>query len=73
MDRKSGKICYMLAARSLTIHCGDGDSDDDSDDELLTDKEWIHMNDSRLVFFFFPCVNDTIISDYLKPNMASLT
>jgi len=60
----------MLAARSLTIHCGDGDSDD----ELLTDKEWIHMNDSRLVFFFyFPCVNDTIISYYLKLNMASLT
>lgn len=67
----------MLAARSLTIHRGDGDSDDDdSDDELLTDTEWIHMNDSRLVFFFsffLPCVNDTIFSYYVNPNMASIT
>jgi hypothetical protein len=61
LDRKSGKKCYMLAARSLAIAWGDND-------EYWT---WITMPDSRLNFYLtfllvlFYLVN-TIISSILS-------
>lgn len=37
--RKSGQMCYLLAARSLTIDCRN----------VKAEKEWIPMHNSRLV------------------------
>jgi len=45
LDRKSGKKCYMLAARSLDIAWGD-------DDRYCN---WIVVPDSRLALNFSIC------------------
>jgi hypothetical protein len=42
LDKKSGKICYMLSARSLTIDC---------ESSASRKKKWIAVPNSRLLLY----------------------
>ncbi|CAI8606817.1 unnamed protein product [Vicia faba] len=68
LDTKTGKFCYMLAARSLTIIWSDHDQY----------WKWIHLPDSRnrfvaAVFAFADCICESIRhTQHLFPEVAEL-